>query len=58
MPDGDAVVATAWQSAATVAAAPARCGRKFYFVQHYESLYHGEAAAVDAVRPIRTRRRA
>ena len=48
LPDGDAVVATAWQSAATVAAAPARCGRKFYFVQHYESLYHGEAAAVDA----------
>ncbi len=48
LPDGDAVVATAWQSAAPVAAAPARCGRKFYFVQHYESLYHGEAAAVDA----------
>ena len=48
LPDGDAVVATAWQSAATVAAAPARCGRKSYFVQHYESLYHGEAAAVDA----------
>ena len=48
LPDGDVVVATAWQSAATVAAAPARCGRKFYFVQHYESLYHGEAAAVDA----------
>jgi glycosyltransferase involved in cell wall biosynthesis len=48
LPDGDAVVATAWQSAAPVAAAPARCGRKFYFVQHYESLYHGESEAVDA----------
>ena len=48
LPDGDALIATAWQSAATVAAAPARCGRKFYFVQHYESLYHGEARAVDA----------
>ncbi len=48
LPDGDAVLATAWQSAAAVAAAPARCGRKFYLVQHYESLYHGEAAAVDA----------
>jgi glycosyltransferase involved in cell wall biosynthesis len=46
--DADALVATAWQSAGTVAAAPARCGQKFYFVQHYESLYHGEAAAVDA----------
>ena len=48
LPDGDAVVATAWQSAPIVAAAPARCGAKFYLVQHYESLYHGDAAAVDA----------
>jgi len=47
LPEGDAVVATAWQSAAAVAAAPARCGRKFYLVQHYESLYHGTPAAVD-----------
>jgi len=30
------------------AAAPARCGAKFYLVQHYESLYHGQAEAVDA----------
>jgi glycosyltransferase involved in cell wall biosynthesis len=48
LPDGDALIATAWQSAETVAAAPARCGRKFYFIQHYESLYHGPAARVDA----------
>ena len=48
LPDGDAVIATAWQSASVVAAAPARCGAKFYFVQHYESLYHGDPAAVDA----------
>ena len=47
LPDGDAVVATAWQSAAAVAAAPARCGAKFYLVQHYESLYHGEPTRVD-----------
>ncbi|OGK78070.1 MAG: hypothetical protein A2X52_02380 [Candidatus Rokubacteria bacterium GWC2_70_16] len=47
LPDGDAVVATAWQSAPAVAEAPARCGRKFYLVQHYESLYHGEPARVD-----------
>jgi glycosyltransferase involved in cell wall biosynthesis len=47
LPDGDAVVATAWQSAPAVAAAPARCGRKFYLVQHYESLYHGTPEAVD-----------
>ena len=48
LPDGDVIIATAWQSAAAVADAPARCGRKFYFVQHYESLYHGQADAVDA----------
>ena len=48
VPDGDAVVATAWQSAAVAAAAPARCGAKFYLIQHYESLYHGDPAAVDA----------
>ena len=48
LPDGDAVVATAWQSAEPVADAPARCGKKFYFIQHYESLYHGAPARVDA----------
>ena len=48
LPDADVVVATAWQSAAIVAAAPERCGAKFYLVQHYESLYHGDPAAVDA----------
>ena len=48
LPHGDALLATAWQSAPVAAAAPARCGTKFYLVQHYESLYHGDAAAVDA----------
>lgn len=48
LPDADAVVATAWQSAPTVAAAPASRGDKFYLVQHYESLYHGEPSVVDA----------
>ena len=48
LPDGDAVLATAWQSAPVAAAAPARCGAKLYLVQHYESLYHGDPAAVDA----------
>ncbi len=47
-PEGDALIATAWQSAEPVAGAPDRCGRKFYFIQHYESLYHGSAARVDA----------
>jgi glycosyltransferase involved in cell wall biosynthesis len=48
LPAGDALVATAWQTAEAVAAAPGRCGAKAYLVQHYESLYHGEAARVDA----------
>lgn len=48
LPDGDVLLATAWQSAPVAAAAPARCGAKFYLVQHYESLYHGDPAAVDA----------
>ena len=48
LPQADALVATAWQSADTVAQAPAGAGRKFYFVQHYESLYHGDPARVDA----------
>jgi glycosyltransferase involved in cell wall biosynthesis len=48
LPDGDVVVATAWQSARVVAVAPGRCGAKFYLVQHYESLYHGDPTAVDA----------
>jgi glycosyltransferase involved in cell wall biosynthesis len=48
LPDGDVIVATAWQTAGVVAEAPGRCGAKFYLVQHYESLYHGDPAAVDA----------
>ncbi len=47
LPDGDALVATAWQTAEAAAAAPGRCGAKVYLVQHYESLYHGEPARVD-----------
>jgi glycosyltransferase involved in cell wall biosynthesis len=48
LPAGDVVLATAWQSAPVATAAPARCGAGFYLVQHYESLYHGDPAAVDA----------
>ena len=42
----DVVVATSWQSADAVARVQA--GAKFYLVQHYESLYHGQADVVDA----------
>ena len=48
LPDADALIATAWQSADAVATGPAGAGRKFYFIQHYESLYHGDPARVDA----------
>jgi glycosyltransferase involved in cell wall biosynthesis len=48
LPEGDVLVATAWQSAPVVAAAPSNCGAKFYLIQHYESLYHGAPATVDA----------
>jgi glycosyltransferase involved in cell wall biosynthesis len=48
LPDADVTLATAWKSAPVVAAAPPRCGAKFYLVQHYESLYHGAPDVVDA----------
>jgi len=48
LPDADAIVATAWQSAPVVADAPPTAGAKFYLVQHYESLYHGSPDLVDA----------
>ncbi len=48
VPVGDVVVATAWPTAGPVAEAPARCGAKFYLIQHYESLYHGAPDRVDA----------
>ena len=41
----DVAVATAWQSADTVVRAPVR--GKLYLVQHFESLYHGQADSVD-----------
>jgi glycosyltransferase involved in cell wall biosynthesis len=48
LPKADALIATAWQSADIVARAPADAGVKFYFIQHYESLYHGDPPRVDA----------
>jgi glycosyltransferase involved in cell wall biosynthesis len=36
-PEGDAVIATAVQTAEAVAGWPARAGRKFYFIQGYET---------------------
>jgi glycosyltransferase involved in cell wall biosynthesis len=48
LPAATALIATAWRSADAAARAPASAGAKFYFVQHYESLYHGDPARVDA----------
>lgn len=47
MPDLDAVVATAWQTAERVARMGSRVGRKVYFIQHYET-WSGPEARVDA----------
>lgn len=46
LPPGDALVATAWDTAAFVASAPADRGGKFYLIQHYED-WSGPQAAVD-----------
>lgn len=46
IPDGDAVVATAWQTAAPVAALNSKKGRRFYFIQHHET-WAGPEDAVD-----------
>jgi glycosyltransferase involved in cell wall biosynthesis len=47
LPDADALVATAWQTARAVAQAPTRAGAGVYLVQGYEA-WSGEAAVVDA----------
>lgn len=47
IPDGDAVIATAWQTAEWVARYPKAKGRGFYLIQHYET-WSGPKARVDA----------
>ena len=47
LPDADAVVATAWQTAEWVTDYPERKGRKFYLIQHYET-WSGPEARVNA----------
>lgn len=47
IPDSDIVVATAWQTAEQVSSYSKSKGKKFYLIQHYESLYHGEPEKVD-----------
>lgn len=36
MGEGSAVIATSWETAEVVAKLPGKCGKKFYFIQHFE----------------------
>lgn len=45
--DADAVIATAWPTAYSAAALPARKGARLYFIQHYE-VWSSDPALVDA----------
>ena len=45
--DADIIVATAWQTATFVKDYSSKKGKKFYLIQHYESLFHGEKEKVD-----------
>ena len=47
IPDGDIIIATAWQTTKPVASCRPSKGKKFYLIQHYESLYHGDSKLVD-----------
>jgi glycosyltransferase involved in cell wall biosynthesis len=47
IPDGDAVFATAWETAEYVIDYPASKGVKFYILQHYE-IWNGPSSRVDA----------
>lgn len=47
LPDGEAVVATAWQTAEYVAGCPRSKGAKFYLIQSYET-WSGPQGRVDA----------
>jgi glycosyltransferase involved in cell wall biosynthesis len=39
VPPADVLIATAWQTAEFAARLPQEAGKKFYFIQHYESLW-------------------
>jgi glycosyltransferase involved in cell wall biosynthesis len=48
IPDGDAIIATAFQTAQTAAHLPARCGKKYYLIQGYEKVFARNGEEVDA----------
>ena len=39
IPSADVLIATAWQTAELAASLPKETGKKFYFIQHYETLW-------------------
>jgi len=47
IPDADVIVATAWQTAPYVNGYSVKKGKKFYFIQNYESFYYGAKDEVD-----------
>ncbi|MDX7952329.1 glycosyltransferase family 4 protein [Lichenihabitans sp. Uapishka_5] len=47
IPDGDVIIASAWQTADGVVQAGSQAGRKFYFIQHYET-WNSDHAALTA----------
>jgi glycosyltransferase involved in cell wall biosynthesis len=51
LPPADVVLATAWPTAYSVARLPASRGRKFYFIQHYET-WTGNIPAIDRSFPL------
>lgn len=52
IPDADAVIATAWETAYAVSRLSGHKGKKFYFIQHYEAwgLWDDEGCWADAAR--------
>ena len=48
IPPADILVATAWQTAEFTASLPAETGNKFYFIQHYESLWTREKVKAES----------
>lgn len=48
IPEADAIIATAFQTAQTAAGLSARCGKKFYLIQGYEKVFAKSGEEVDA----------
>lgn len=47
LPAGDALIACGWQTARAVAAAPHDCGRKYYFLQSFETYFQQTRRVID-----------